>query len=100
MIVPIAPANVTVLGARWTRRTRAWQGLDFTRATLRNKSSLMVALFGEQNAPDDHHLSVPFRHPDDPDDPVFEVPYRVRPRRNSDRFEQVDGVWMLRRAAA
>jgi hypothetical protein len=87
---PIGPHTVTVLGSIW-RPSAPWAGLDFSRAKLRDTS-----IWG-----DDYHLNVPWCHPSDQDEtwgtPAYEPDcwYRVRPRRKSWRFVQVDGVWMV-----
>ena len=82
---PIGPRTVTVLGSHWPA-SWAWDGLDFNRAKLRRHAN-------------DYHLAVPFCHLDDrargraaPDDWAIS---RVRPKRDVDRFERVNGVWMV-----
>lgn len=79
---PIEPETVTVLGSIWHRGTRAWDGLDFTRAKVRTQSTLMIYVCGSADAPYDLHLDVPFCHPDDhPTGPKdYDCVYRVRPR--------------------
>ena len=83
----IGPATVTVLGHIWDGKA-PWNGLDFTRAELRETS-----IWGP-----DYHLRVPWRHPDDAacqeghEDECFD---RVRPRRRGWRFVQVGGEWMV-----
>lgn len=93
--LPITPGTVEVLGSRWTNRTYAWAGLRFHEAVLREQSTLMLMLCGK-DAPPDHHLDVPFCHPDDePSEPADTV-YRVRPRDPGYRFvKATNGAWVL-----
>jgi hypothetical protein len=93
---PIGPATVTVLGSIWPANA-PWSGLDFTRAKLCNTS-----IWGGDC---DYHLRVPWCHPDDQDSTWGTAAYqedcwyRIRPRRESWRFVQVAGVWMVAEAA-
>ena len=90
---PIGPKTVTVNGGRWTAKSN-WRGLYLDRAELLHKS-----LWNALGMPgDDYHLRVPWLHPDDAhyaDDPDSWAFYRVRPKRDRDRFVRVDGVWMV-----
>jgi hypothetical protein len=98
-LVPIDHTNVTVNGSKW-RAKDPWDGLNFKRAEVREKSSLMVFLFGEAEAPPDHHLRVPWMHPEDraamADDPDYWAYYRVRPVKKRARFEKKRGKWLVR----
>lgn len=84
----VLPGNSTVLGYP---SKSYWDGLQFDHAIVRGKSSMMVALVGTDAAPDDVHLSVPYRHPDDPK--VWKIEqlarYRVRPK-----WEVGDVLWV------
>jgi len=87
--LPIVPSTVKVLGSRWTDRKIAWAGLFFHLAEVRENS-----LLGP-----DHHLRVPFAHPDNPYE-AGECFYRVRPRDSRYRFVRaVNGQWVLERRA-
>jgi hypothetical protein len=76
---PVTPETVTVLGYRVRATKPMWTGLDFSRAELRSHASIMLLMCGE-DAPLDLHLSVPWKHPDDPPDEDDDCWYRVRPR--------------------
>lgn len=104
---PVTPDNVTVLGSRVTPKSRAlWDGLDLSRAVIREKSTIMVYCVGWDDAPADPHLDVPWMHPDDQArghdaDPDSWCVYRVRPRRMRGflRFERGPDGWVIVRAA-
>lgn len=73
---PVTPRNSTVLDYP---AKPYWPRLLLDHATARVKSTLMLAIAGE-DAPIDVHLSVPFLDPDLEDEPIDELPrYRVRP---------------------
>ena len=93
-LISIDHTNVTVLGSKW-RASAPWAGLDFKRAELREQSTLGVFLFGK-NAPPDHHLRVPWCHPDDqPEGWADDCWYRVRPASKRHRFVKRRGKWWL-----
>ncbi len=78
---PVAPDTVTVLGYHAKPTDPMWLGLDFSRAELRSRASIMLLMCG-WDAPIDLHLNVPWCHPDDQpygweEDGCW---YRVRPR--------------------
>jgi hypothetical protein len=76
---PVSPDTCKVLGYRVKSDSPAWLGLDFSRAIVRTKSTLMMMVCGSANAPYDLHLDVPFCHPDDqPDGWEDDMVYRVR----------------------
>lgn len=87
--LPLSPATVTVNSNRVTTDCPSWRGLDLTHAELREDS-----IWG----PGDHHLRVPYAHPDDPARWWKGTFFRVRPRRRAWRFVQMDGVWMVEKA--
>lgn len=95
----IGPDTVTVLGSRW-KADAPWAGLDFSRAILREQNTAELALLGPEKASPDHHLDVPWCHPDDqPEGWDDGMMYRVRPhyRCRSYRFvRRPDGTWALR----
>jgi hypothetical protein len=103
--LPVAPETVTVLGSRVRADEAAWAGLDWTgNVVVREQSTLMRWAVGN-DAPPDHHLDVPWMHPDDrasmADYPDGWCVYRVRPRRKGYRFERALGEptgWRLVRA--
>ncbi len=78
MLLPVDRSTVTVLGSVWGPKA-PWAGLDFANARVRNQSTLMMMIAGK-DAPYDHHLDVPFIHPDDGPLSEAECVYRVRPR--------------------
>lgn len=92
--LPITPENVTVNGSKWGPKA-PWAGLDFSRAELRDKATIMVFVVGEDAAPLDPHLRVPFRHPDDPPEYWERCYYRVRTRRKKDRFVKRGRAWRI-----
>lgn len=81
---PIAPDTVTVLGYRVREHEPRWQGLDFSRATLRQTSTIMVYFLGD-DAPYDLHLNVPFCYPGEPPARYEGCKYRVRPQAEAGR---------------
>jgi hypothetical protein len=91
-IEPISPDNVTVLGYKVQPTDKMWTCLDWSDVTYMEKASILVVLLGQENAPIDPHLSVAAvtEHGE-------RLRYRVRPRRDRDRFVQVDGVWALQK---
>jgi hypothetical protein len=92
---PIDHRNVTVNGSAW-RKSDPWNGLDFSRAVVRERSTLMVAVVGTADAPPDHHLDVPWCHPDDqPQGWKDGCWYRVRPRKKRMRFVKDGDEWKL-----
>lgn len=102
--MPVTPETVTVLGYRVKATDPAWTGLNWSDVVEREKSTLMVFVCGgADNAPDDHHLSVAWMHPNDQaagyaNDPDIWVRYRVRPRRKGYRFERDHSAptgWLL-----
>lgn len=64
------PGTFTIDG--WKATTEWWSRLDFSRAEVRDQSSLMVAIVGKDKAPADIHLRVP-----NPEDESY---HRVRPK--------------------
>lgn len=96
--IPVHPLTVRVDGEQW-RTGGTWAGLDFSRAAIREQASIMVMAVGQQEAPPDHHLDVPWCHPaDQPHGWRDGILYRVRPARPNWRFNQrEDGRWVLRR---
>ena len=95
--VPVSPATVTVLGSRVSASCPSWRGLDFSQAEVLEHATIMTALVGP-DAPDDHHLNVPFAHPDDPPGLWEGCMYRVRPRRKGWRFHRGEsGAWVMRK---
>ena len=74
----------------------AWAGFIWDKAILRETSTLMDFVCGRGNAPPDHHLDVPWSHPDDgpwEDDQCW---YRVRAKNDRYRFGRAaNGVWVL-----
>lgn len=96
--IPVHPLTVRVLGSQWTASS-PWAGLDFSRAVILEQATIMVWAVGSETAPADHHLNVPWCHPDDqPEGWAEEMKYRVRPARPNWRFHQrEDGRWVLRR---
>lgn len=82
----VSPLTCTVNGYRYKAATPAWEGLDMSKAELRE-----VSICGE-----DHHLRVPWWHPADGLHPTPpECWYRVRPRLSSRRFIHIGGAWRL-----
>ena len=75
MAEPFQPTgdNCSVDGWRPKPGDEIWEGLDWSRAEWRRKSSLMVGLLGDEAAPDDWHWRVP--HPE------WESFHRVRKER-------------------
>lgn len=99
--LPVSAATCTVNGFRYRADEEPWTGLDMPRAVLREKTTIMMVCLGRENAPADHHLDVPWCHPDDqPEGWSDEMRYRVRPRRKGWRFQQIDGQWRLVRPAS
>ena len=95
--LPVSPETVTVLGNRVKPTSPAWLGLDFSRAILRERNTLSMALLGP-DAPEDHHLDVPWCHPlDQPHGWRDGAMYRVRPRRDGWRFVKEGETWKLSR---
>jgi hypothetical protein len=95
--VPVVPETVTVLGSRVTDQHASWRGLDLSRAVVLEHATIMSWLVGP-DAPPDHHLNVPFAHPNDPPEYWEGCMYRVRPRRTGWRFHKTEsGAWVLRR---
>jgi len=89
---PVSPETVTVLGYRVKANSPMWQGLDFSKATVLEKASILVYIWGADSAPSDLHLSVPFCHPDDqPEGWSDGMKYRVRPR------AEAGGRWLKRK---
>lgn len=106
--VPVEPSTVTVLGYKVKVTEPMWQGLDFDRAEPRQQASILMAMWGSKNAPQDIHLNVPFCHPEDRarGDDDDGCRYRVRPRMQigkkwkgkmvkSAAFERWDGKWFI-----
>ena len=100
---PVNAQTCTVNGSHRKAGGPAWLGLDMTMAEPRQQSTIMMAVIGGK-APQDVHLRVPFRHPDDAIDP--ETFYRVRPKAEigkkwkgatvkSVAFERWDGKWWI-----
>lgn len=93
--LPICSATVEVLGSRWPAKDIIWAGFLWEKAELRETSTLMEFVCAGKNVPQDHHLSVPWAHPDDPpwDDDAW---YRVRPKDGRYRFVLAcNGAWVL-----
>jgi hypothetical protein len=84
---PVSPETCTACGERITARNmEMWTGLDLSRAVHAERSE---------------HISVPWKHADDPDY-SDEIWFRVRPRRRRGfiRFErEPDGSWVIVRTA-
>lgn len=96
--LPINHQTVTVNGSKWRERD-PWNGLDFTKAEVREQSSLWLVLVGPSKAPPDHHLFVPWCHPaDQPEGWEDGCMYRVRPRKKGYRFIRIGDEWRLSRA--
>lgn len=98
---PVSAANCTVNGIRYKNNSPIWIGLDFVRAELRTQSTVMLYAVGQDKAPYDLHLSVPWMHPEVRPtlgaDPDTWVRYRVKPRREKGArfYQRDDGQWML-----
>jgi hypothetical protein len=93
--MPVSPKTVTVLGYRVKATDPAWLGLDLSRAILREQSTAGMFLLGP-DAPPDHHLDVPWCHPNDqPGGWRDGLKYRVRPRRKAWRFVKEGDEWRL-----
>jgi hypothetical protein len=103
--MPVTHETVTVLGSRVKCDSPAWTGLDWSRVTVREQSTLLRFVLGS-NAPADHHLDVHWMHPNDrehsKDCEDMWCVYRVRPRRKGWRFEQCGEFpgWKLVRSGA
>lgn len=98
MRLPVDHTTCTVLGSRAkSADDPLWAGLDLSRAELREWT-------------DDHHLGVPWLHPEDQlrwkDDPDYWAIYRVRPKMEPGKkwkgkrvenvaFERWSGKWWL-----
>lgn len=71
MRLPIDATTCTILGNHYKQTDAAWTGLDLARAELRKW-------------PGDHHLAIPWAHPEDQarfgDNPDHWAIYRVRPK--------------------
>ena len=95
-MLPICSATVEVLGSHWPQTEIAWAGFIWDKAILRETSTLMDFVCGRGNAPHDHHLDVPWSHPDDgpwEDDQCW---YRVRAKNDRYRFGRAaNGAWVL-----
>jgi hypothetical protein len=93
-------STCTVNGSSYSKPSAAWDGLDLNLAEVREQSTLMLAITGK-DAPPDHHLDVPWMHPEDrpkmADDPDAWCFYRVRPRYRYRRFRfvKIAGQWFL-----
>lgn len=99
--LPVTPATCTVNGYAYHPKDAAWAGLDLSRAIVREKSTAAVALLGPDRAWPDHHLDVPWCHPDDQPEGWSDcIRYRVRPRRRGWRFEKREDEWRLVREPA
>jgi len=96
-LLPVSPETCTVNGYGGRG---VWAGLDMSRAELCEQSAIMIAVNWPNEAPPDHHLRVPWMHPDDrpemADDPDAWCYYRIRTRRKKARFEKVGDMWMVR----
>ncbi len=98
---PVSAANCTINGSRYKNTSPAWTGLDFSRAELRTQSTLELYILGQDAAPYDLHLDVPWMHHEDRsrhfNDPQYWARYRVRPRRQKGArfYRREDGQWML-----
>jgi hypothetical protein len=58
--VAVSPETVTVLGYSVKEGDPMWRGLDFDKAEPRQQASIMVAMVGQDAAPPDIHLNVPY----------------------------------------
>lgn len=106
--VPVSPETITVLGYRVKATSPAWTGLDLVNAEPRTQSTLWLAVAGQDEAPPDIHLDVPWCHPDDRarGAPADDCRYRVRPRMTPGKrwkgrlvksvaFERWQGKWFI-----
>lgn len=105
--VPVEPSNVEVLGNKVKATDVMWTGLDMAKAEPRVQSTLWLAIAGQEEAPLDIHLCVPWEHPEDKKDGIdSETRYRVRPRMQPGKrwkgqmvksvaFEMWDGKWYI-----
>ena len=107
--IKVEPKSVKILGNKPKGvDDPLWAGLDLARAEPRTQSTLMLAICGQDEAPEDIHLAVPWCHPEDQtgsaDD--FDCIYRVRPRMEAGKmwkrrtvesvaFERWDGEWFI-----
>lgn len=93
--LPICSATVEVLGSHWPQTAIAWAGFYWDKAVLRDTSTAMEYICRGVDVPPDHHLSVPWAHPNDGpwDDDCW---YRVRPKNERYRFVRAsNGNWIL-----
>lgn len=100
--IPVTAASCTVNGSHFGQTSPVWRGLWLPRARRRERSTLMLAVLGKA-APPDHHLDVPWWHPEDGPHPwPPEMKYRVRPkhRYRAWHFRRIGGVWHLERPHA
>lgn len=96
--LPICSATVEVLGYHWPETDILWAGFYWHKAELRETSAAMGYICRGVDVPPDHHLNVPWAHPDDEpwDDDCW---YRVRPKDKRYRFVRApNGNWILRLA--
>ena len=102
--LPVSPETCTVNGNRVKATDASWAGLDLANAEPRVQNTLALAVAGQDAAPPDIHLTVPWRHPEDGGD--FDCRYRVRPKMEAGKkwrgqkvrsvaFERWDGKWFL-----
>lgn len=69
------PKNSTIDGQRWPKNPESyihWDQMDWSKKVWREKSTLMVALVGQEKSPDDPHWNVPHVN--------GETWHRVRPK--------------------
>lgn len=104
--VPVSPETVTVLGYRVKPDDPMWLGLDLANAEPRTQASILLMMIGE-DAPEDIHLCVPWNHPDDTANGIYDdCRYRVRPRMQAGKrwrgrlvksvaFERWNGEWLI-----
>lgn len=81
--LPIEPALIEVLGSRVKATDVLWTALDWSRAVQRTRTK----------------IAMPWRHPEDPNDPDFEGIYAVYPRAEPGkrwRGKMVKDVWFER----
>lgn len=107
--LPVDATTCTVNGSHFKASSPVWGGLKMEDAEPRVQSTLMLAVCGQEDAPVDIHLDVPFCHPADrtgDDAADFDCRYRVRPKMEPGKnwkgkkvghvaFERWCGKWWL-----
>ncbi len=105
--LPVSPDTVNVLGHRVKATDPMWTGLNLDKAEPRTQNTLMLAVCGQEEAPEDIHLAVPWCHPEDRANGAEEdCIYRIRPKMEAGKrwkgrmvksvaFERWDGRWVI-----